>query len=338
MAGFPEHARAEDTEVNVWIRFGLRLGVSAALHPFEYSKTLIQLGYEPIAPLPGKSILGKPIMKLPNIFQYGRYKVPFCRNITNISAVALAAGHIRRIDGFYGCYRGLAPKLVGSLVAMVVSDRVADQLGLEQPEENKDDSQLSDEELQVFDFQVPKNLRTTPDLFSYRYVQFKKSLKRDIVLMVSGVVASHPFHVISLRMMAQFVGRETLYTSIVGSVAEIWKSEGIAGFFAGLVPKLLGDLACLVLSSSTIYILNKYIIKDKLGRQYNSGFTQFAVSSLLYPLQVVSTCSAVSGSRLMAAQPPIMPAYRNWVDCWNDLQVRGELKRGSSLFWRWVLQ
>lgn len=57
--------------------FGLRLGVSAALHPFEYSKTLIQLGYEPIAPLPGKSILGKPIMKLPNIFQYGRYKVPF---------------------------------------------------------------------------------------------------------------------------------------------------------------------------------------------------------------------------------------------------------------------
>jgi len=135
-------------------------------------------------------------------------------------------------------------------------------------------------------------------------------------------------------MMAQFVGRETLYTSIVGSVAEIWKTEGIAGFFAGLVPKLLCDVACLVLSSSTIYILNKYVIKDKLGRQYNAGFTQFAVSSLLYPLQVVSTCSAVSGSRLMAGQPPIMPAYKNWVDCWNDLQVRGELKRGSSLFWR----
>jgi len=36
----------------------------------------IQLGYEPIAPMPGKSLLGKPIMKLPNIFQYGGYKVP----------------------------------------------------------------------------------------------------------------------------------------------------------------------------------------------------------------------------------------------------------------------
>ncbi|KAH8345903.1 hypothetical protein KR067_008727 [Drosophila pandora] len=295
MAGFPDYNThiEENAEVNAWIRFGLRMGVSAALHPFEYSKTLIQLGYEPIAARPGKSLLGKPIMKLPNIFQY--------------------AGHIRQIDGFYGCYRGLAPKLVGSVVAMVVSERVADKLGLDKPEEVKDDSDLSEEEM---------------------YVLFKSTLKRDIVLTVSGIVASHPFHVISLRMMAQFVGRESLYTSILGSVAEIWKTEGIAGFFAGIVPKLLCDVACLVLSSSTVYILNKYVIKDKLGRQYNAGFTQFAISSLLYPLQVVSTCSVVSGSRLMAGQPPIMPVYNNWVDCWNDLQSRGELKRGSSLFWR----
>ncbi|KAH8274983.1 hypothetical protein KR018_005141 [Drosophila ironensis] len=293
MAGLSEYTTRieENPEVNTWIRFGLRLGVTAALHPFEYAKTLIQLGYEPIPAQPGTSILGKPIMKLPNIFQY--------------------AGHIRRVDGFYGCYRGLAPKLVGSVVAMVVSERVADKLHLEQPDEIKEDYGLSDEEL-----------------------QFKTNLKRDIVLTVSGIVASQPFHVISVRMMAQFVGRESLYTSVVGSVAEIWRNDGIAGFFAGIVPKLLCDVACLVLTSSTVYILNKYVIKDKLGRQYNAGFMQFAITSLLYPLQVVSTCSAVSGSRLMAGQPPIMPAYTNWVDCWNDLQARGELKRGSSLFWR----
>lgn len=75
MAGFSDNARTEDTEVNGWIRFGLRLGVSAALHPLEYSKTLMQLGYEPIAPRPGKSFLGKPVMELPNIFQYGGFKV-----------------------------------------------------------------------------------------------------------------------------------------------------------------------------------------------------------------------------------------------------------------------
>lgn len=166
------------------------------------------------------------------------------------------------------------------------------------------------------------------------YVQFKYNLKRDIVLTVSGIVVSHPFHVISLRMIAQFVGRETLYNSMFGSIAEIWNTEGIMGFFAGLIPKLLCDVACLVLSSSSVFIVNKYLIKDKVARQYNAGFTQFAFSSLLYPLQVVSTCSAVSGSRLMAGRPPIMPAYTSWVDCWNDLQSRRELKRGSSLFWR----
>lgn len=64
----------ENKEVSEWLRFGMRLGVSAALHPFEYSKTLIQLGYEPIAPIPGRSILGKSIMVLPNIFQYGKYE------------------------------------------------------------------------------------------------------------------------------------------------------------------------------------------------------------------------------------------------------------------------
>ncbi|XP_030375502.1 mitochondrial carrier homolog 2 [Scaptodrosophila lebanonensis] len=293
MASFPDTVRNEDTEVNGWIRFGFRLGVSAALHPFDYSKTLIQLGYEPIAARPGRSLLGKPIMTLPNIFQY--------------------AGHIRKIDGFAGCYRGLTPKLVGSVLSLVVSERIAEKLGLPQQDDMKDESDLSDEEI---------------------YAQFKINLKRDIVLTVSGIVIAHPFHVISLRMMAQFVGRETLYTSIIGSISEIWKTEGILGFFAGLIPKLLCDVVCLVLTSSTVYILNKYVIKDKLGRQYNAGFTQFAFSSILYPLQVVSTCTAVSGSRLMAGQPPIMPAYNNWVDCWNDLQARSELKRGSSLFWR----
>jgi len=284
----------DNKEVNEWIRFGMRLGVSAALHPFEYSKVLIQLGYEPIAPRHGTSILGKPIMVLPNIFQY--------------------AGYIRKVDGFYGCYRGLTPKLVGSVVSMIFSEKIADRMGLPAVDEkDKDESDLTDEEL---------------------YVQFKVNLKRDVVLCVSGIIVSHPFHVISLRMMAQFIGRETLYTSIFGSIKEIYKSDGILGFFAGLVPKLLCDVACLVLTSSTVFILNKYVIKDKIGRQYNAGLTQFAFSSILYPLQVVSTCMTVTGSRLMAGKPPVMPEYNNWIDCWNDLQTRGELKRGSSLFWR----
>lgn len=36
-------AVSEDTQTNRLIHFGMRLGVSAALHPFEYSKILIQV-------------------------------------------------------------------------------------------------------------------------------------------------------------------------------------------------------------------------------------------------------------------------------------------------------
>lgn len=32
-------------EVGEWVRFGLRLGVTTALHPFEYAKVLMQVGY-----------------------------------------------------------------------------------------------------------------------------------------------------------------------------------------------------------------------------------------------------------------------------------------------------
>lgn len=36
----------EDTQTNRLIKFGMRLGVSAALHPFEYAKVLIQVKNE----------------------------------------------------------------------------------------------------------------------------------------------------------------------------------------------------------------------------------------------------------------------------------------------------
>lgn len=56
--------------------------------------------------------------------------------------------HIKRVDGFYGCYRGLSPKLVGSIVGVVASKKVADKLGLSENDETeyKDDSEITDEE------------------------------------------------------------------------------------------------------------------------------------------------------------------------------------------------
>lgn len=69
--------KEENTPTKQWIQFGMRLGVQAALHPFQYAKVLIQLGYEPIAPRPGRTFFGKHVLVLPNIFKYGLYILYF---------------------------------------------------------------------------------------------------------------------------------------------------------------------------------------------------------------------------------------------------------------------
>ena len=80
-------------------------GVTAATHPVDLAKTLIQIGHEPLAPKPTQSIFGTPKLSLPSSFVY--------------------SGHIKKQDGSFGVYRGLVPKLVTLGASSVVSDQFA---------------------------------------------------------------------------------------------------------------------------------------------------------------------------------------------------------------------
>jgi carrier protein len=80
---------------NQWTGFAFRAGLTTLAHPIEYAKVLIQIGHEPIAPRNTKTFFGKPALALPSVFQY--------------------LGHIKKKDGFFGLYKGLAPKLVSYL-------------------------------------------------------------------------------------------------------------------------------------------------------------------------------------------------------------------------------
>jgi len=287
-------ARSDEREhTSAWINFGMRVGVQSLLHPFEYSKVLIQIGFEPIAPRRTTTIFGKPALVLPNIFQYVSY--------------------IKSVDGLYGCYRGLSPKLVGNVLSSYFAEHIADKLGVAKLEdEEKED--ISDDEY---------------------YNRFKVDLKRSVVVHAAGTVFSSPFHVISLRMMAQFVGKETKYTSITGSIVQIYKDEGILGFFSGLIPRLLFDISCVVVASTATYLIGRHFIREKEGRQYLGSLSSFVCSSIFYPLNVVSTCMAVNGSGLKAGSPPSMPIYSNWKHCYDSLRLSGDHKRGSSVFFRY---
>lgn len=293
-------------EVGEWVRFGLRLGVTTALHPLEYAKVLMQIGFEPVAAVPGRTLLGRPTLVLPNVFQY--------------------AGFIKNVDGFNGCFRGLSAKIIGNLLSAHFSEKIADELGLEAVKDsdlkhkNKDERGAisSEEECKLLD------------------EQFKKQLKRNLVVHTAGVAISQPFHVISVRMMAQFVGREKIYTGIWQSIREIWSQEGIFGFFSGFIPRLMCDLGCLVIASSATYLASRYLIREQEGRIYFSSISQFVVSSMFYPYHVVSTCMIVKGSRLKAGSLPNMEQYVDWRDCYARLKAAGQHKRGSSLFFRYV--
>jgi carrier protein len=103
---------------NKWSGYGLRIFLNTLSHPFEYAKVLIQIGYEPIPPHPSKTLLGKPALKLPNIFQYVK--------------------HIKTVDGLSGCYRGLGPKVCGNLISVVATQKMIDYLDLNRAEEEED--------------------------------------------------------------------------------------------------------------------------------------------------------------------------------------------------------
>lgn len=98
--------------------------------------------------------------------------------------------------------------------------------------------------------------------------RFETQLKRSVVVHAAGAVISSPFHVISVRMMAQFVGRETKYSSILGSVVQIYKDEGFLGFFSGIIPRLLFDVTCVVIASTATYLVGRHFIREKEGRAY----------------------------------------------------------------------
>lgn len=290
-------AKPESRSNNPLYTYGARVLLNAAAHPFEYAKVLIQIGHEPISPSPTTTFLGKPALKLPNIFEYVKY--------------------IKSVDGFTGCYRGIVPKVCGNIVGVVTSSKIARKYDkLEKHSEELDD---------------PDNLL---DSMNSRE-KFICNVKRDIVCRVSSIVVSHPFHVITVRIMAQFVGSESTYSGLFGSIAEIYRQNGIMGFFAGLIPRVLGDVLYTVLAASLTYALNTYVCQESEIQTYTSTTMTFLASAITYPFQVVSNCMAITGSGLAAGAPPNMPLYTSWFDCWFDLSQKGQLKRGSSLLIRY---
>lgn len=279
---------------NQLVRFCLRLGFNALLHPYEMAKVLIQLGHEPFPAVPYQlPFLGwRPRLYLPGVQRY--------------------VMHIHHLDGYMGLYRGLGARLVASSVDYLLGDVLLDAIRL-----------------------APYSRRR---LAKSRFgaQEFLWNLMRDSLRLATSVALTHPFYVVMVRQIAQFVGRESVYESLWGSLMSLVASDGVAGLYAGVVPRFLGEWAILAGTSAVSYLCRRLVPMSFNQQQYNAVIIQMVVSKLVYPLQVTAACMAATGAPLAACEPPRMPLYNHWADCLADLQARGGHQRGGLLFWRTV--
>ncbi|CAL1532671.1 unnamed protein product [Lymnaea stagnalis] len=282
-------------------QYGSGAVITALLHPFGYAKVLMQVGHEPLPPESTRTFLfRKEVYVYPNIFKY--------------------IGHIKKVDGFTGLYRGVFPRVLAGTIGNLVQYNIQDLLKSNEKQKKNDESEASSR-LQEEDF-VPW------------LKQFAKETSEDTLCRCCGVIVSHPFHVIMIRSMVQFIGRETQYNSIWSSTKEIYQHDGVLGFFAGLVPRLIGEVIAIWVTTFLAKLINKYCITEKDLKSYTGAACGLIVAHFTYPFTLVTNVMAVSGSGLAAGRDPLMPVYTNWWSCMNSLSADGELKRGANAFWR----
>lgn len=227
--------------------------------------------------------------------------------------------HIKATDGFLGLYNGLTPRILANISMSITHMAMTEQM-----DQCYESEPASSNDMKA----VVKKIST--------------DTCKEMAAKCCAIVVSHPFHVMALRSMAQFIGHESYYSGIISSVKEIYNEEGILGFFVGLLPRLAVEVAQILICNILTHILNNYLVSEQSDlselRQYSQAVTSYIASIITYPLTLTSTIVVVSGSRLAAGNPPHMDVYDGWLDCIKDLRKRGLSSRGSSLFFRPVIR
>ncbi|XP_074537243.1 mitochondrial carrier homolog 1-like isoform X2 [Halichoeres trimaculatus] len=267
----------------------------------------------------GVTAITHPLLYVKLLIQVGHEPLPptvgttmFGRRVLYLPGFFSYAHHIVKVDGKTGLFRGLSPRIVSSTISTVVRSKV------------KQVERLSKKE------DMQNSLRKV----------FQETSQEMIIQCLSRV-ATHPFHVMSVRCMAQFVGREVKYGGMLSCIVKIFKEEGVAGFYVGIVPHVLGEVLFLWCCNLLAHFINTYTVDESFSqasavRSYTKFVMGIAVSVLTYPFMLVADLMAVNNCGLAAGLPPHSPIFKSWLHCWNHLSQKGYLFRGSSFFFRRV--
>ncbi|XP_037266288.1 mitochondrial carrier homolog 1 isoform X1 [Falco rusticolus] len=169
----------------------------------------------------GLAAASHPLLYVKLLVQVGHEPLPptVGRNVLGRKVLYLPgfftyARHIVEVDGKRGLFRGLTPRLISSTLSTITRGSVKKAFPLEDMEHvsNKDD--------------VKTSLR-----------KVVKETSHEMMMQCVSRVVSHPLHVISMRCMVQFVGREVKYSGVFSAIGRIFKEEGILGFFVREIPQ-----------------------------------------------------------------------------------------------------
>lgn len=283
---------------------------------------LIQIGYEPLPAVPVTTIWGKKRMQYPGVFSY--------------------LGHIRKQDGIIGCYRGIGYKLTYSLIhglvyvnsTEFVKSTIASASAAKMLTEG-----LPDEGFREEDEDKEEKGDNRGILHPDKIKELLDQLMRETACKFLALAIAYPFQVMAVRCCSQFIGRETIYNTLPGSVGDIYRNSGLRGFYVGFMPKFVGDCLVLWTTHGLIYVIKGLLPADHKSLQsYVNASINFIITSACYPFQLVSTvmiCNGLPAASLESSALSGRDPYHDWIDCWKHLSAAGQLKRGSSMFWRY---
>lgn len=267
----------------------------------------MQFGYEPVPPRQRYNII---------LLQYFWY-YPGIIGYTR---------HIVRERGWLALYRGVLPSVIEGVISEVVLDHLRPwMLSLV--------GHLPLEEIETMGNDTPDNV----DNITTTRATLVRATKGFVILSFSRCLTelvTRPFRVMALRVIAQHVGQETIYSSVQQAIRHVYREEGIAGFYSGLVPALLEHIVSslvfevvLVLIEEATKLVPSTLLKMSMVLM-KVPLAAYLAKSYSYPFRLVSNLMAINDSGLAAASVH----FSDWHDCWRRLSTTGNLYRASAIF------
>ncbi|KAF7212938.1 mitochondrial carrier 2 [Nothobranchius furzeri] len=166
----------------------------------------------------GLTVLSHPLMYIKVLIQVGHEPLPptlgrnlFGRPVHQLPGLFAYAKHIVRVDGKGGLFKGLSSRLCASAIGTVVHSKVVQKC------QEHGTPQVLGGQQKAVDGSLQHVINETT---------------REMIARSCAAVVTHPFHVITLRCMVQFIGRETKYSGVFDSIVTVYREEGLLGFFA----------------------------------------------------------------------------------------------------------